>query len=65
MPWQVEIEQQEIRTGDGLMLCELVKKVQGVCPILDDVQRVEQPMPLEHPTDEEDLRRAIFDGQNR
>jgi hypothetical protein len=64
MPWQVEIQQEEIRTEDVRVLGELVKKVQRLGPIRDDLQCVEQPMPIEHPTDEEELRRAIFDGQN-
>ena len=64
MPWQVEIEQQEIRTCDVRVLGELVKKVQGLGPIRDALQGVEQPMPIEHPTEEGDVRRAIVDGQN-
>ena len=47
------------------VLGELVKKVQGLGPIRDDLQGVEQPMPIEHPTEEGDVRRAIVDGQNR
>jgi hypothetical protein len=40
MPWQVEIEQQEIRICDVRVLGELVKKVQGLGPIRDDLQGV-------------------------
>jgi hypothetical protein len=65
MPWQVEIEQQEIRTGDVRVLGELVKKVEGLGSIRNDLQGVEQAMSIEHTTDEGDLRRAIFNGQNR
>ena len=37
MPWQVEIEKQEIRTRDVHVLGEMVKKVQGLGPIPDDL----------------------------
>src|SRR5262249_20530131 len=61
---EVEIEQENIGTAQVLGRDELVKKVERMVSILDDLEAIGQLVGSKNPLDGGDVCRIIFDGED-